>query len=205
MSHPPSELGGVPFGASLQELKRQYPEVSRNPDSDRQFQVYQMSALKGVSAKSPAAFNIYKSRVVGGQILLDSYNARYWYDRMVERYGKPDSCSYCTDPELVSASWMWGNGVRLHIGGGMLTMLTEEGATQRNDWMSRGTSNASAENGDEESDIGEQPRRFAQKKSRRKAAAAPSMAPAAEPQPTGWSGYYHAAKNKVDHWMGWSK
>src|SRR5215813_15186617 len=91
-SPPPSEFGGVRFGTTLSELQQRHPEVSRNPDSDRQFQVYQTLDLRGVSTKSAAAFNIYKGRVVGGQVMLDSYNARFWYDKMVQQYGDPDSC-----------------------------------------------------------------------------------------------------------------
>src|SRR5271157_614169 len=76
----PKEFGDVPLGASLLELKARYPEASRNPDSDRHFQVYQVPTLHGASVKSPGAFQIYQGRVVGGQILLDSHNAHYWFD-----------------------------------------------------------------------------------------------------------------------------
>ncbi|HTR62426.1 MAG TPA: hypothetical protein VMH37_12040, partial [Candidatus Binataceae bacterium] len=67
---PPSDFAGVPLGTSLGDLKHQHPEVARNPDSDRQFQVYQTLALKGLDSKSPVAFSIYKGRVVGGQVML---------------------------------------------------------------------------------------------------------------------------------------
>jgi hypothetical protein len=204
-SPPPSEFGGVPFGASLSELKQRHPEVSRNPDSDRQFQVYQTLDLKGVSAKSAAAFNIYRGRVVGGQVMLDSYNARFWYDKMVEQYGKPDTCDYCGDPELVIANWMWGNGVRLHIGGEMLTLLTEEGATQRHDWIARGDNTVAADSGDEESDLGETVRpvvHYRRVTKKKKIAAQPRPAPAPT---TGWNFYYERAKNRFERWAGWSK
>lgn len=209
-SPPPSEFGGVPFGATLSELKERHPEVSRNPDSDRQFQVYQTLDLKGVDTKSAAAFNIYKGRVVGGQVMLDSYNARFWYDKMVERYGKPDTCDYCGDPELVIANWMWGNGVRLHIGGEMLTLLTEEGATQRHDWIARGDNPVAADSGDEESDVqisraqailGERVRLLVHRRvTKKKLAAPPRPAPAPT---TGWSYYYQRAKNRFERW--WSQ
>src|SRR6516162_1364011 len=187
-SPPPSEFGGVPFGATLSELKERHPEVSRNPDSDRQFQVYQTLDLKGVDTKSAAAFNIYKGRVVGGQVMLDSYNARFWYEKMVEQYGKPDTCDYCGDPELVIANWMWGNGVRLHIGGEMLTLLTEEGATQRHDWIARGDNAVAADSGDEESDLGKTVRPVVHRRVTKKRIAAPPQ-PAPAPT-TGWSFYY---------------
>ena len=202
-SPPPSEFGGVPFGAPLRELKTLHPEVSRNPDSDRQFQVYQTLDLRGVSTKSAAAFNIYKGRVVGGQVMLDSYNAHFWYDKMVQQYGKPDSCDYCGDPELVIANWMWGNGVRLHIGGEMLTLLTEEGATQRHDWIARGDNSIATDSGDEESDLGETVRPVMHRRvTKKKIAAPPRPAPAPT---TGWSFYYQRAKNRFRRWAGWSQ
>jgi hypothetical protein len=202
-SPPPSEFGGVPFGTTLRELKQRQPEVGRNPDSDRQFQVYQTLDLKGVSIKSAAAFNFYKGHVVGGQVMLDSYNARFWYDKMVQQYGKPDNCDYCGDPELVTANWMWGNGVRLHIGGEMLTLLTEEGATQRHEWIARGDSPASTGSGDEESDLGETVRPVVHRRVMKKKAPPPPR-PAPVP-PTGWSFYYQRAKNRFERWAGWSQ
>jgi len=201
---PPSDFAGVTLGTSLHDLKQRHPEVARNPDSDRQFQVYQTLALKGLDSKSPVAFSIYHGRVVGGQVMLDSSNARYWYDSMVDKYGKPDSCTYCTDPELVSANWMWGNGVRLHIGGEMLTLLTEEGATQRQAWLGRDS--ATADKGDEDSDLGEvaYPRvaraKVTARKKTAKAAATPSP-----PPPTKWDVYYANARARFGRIMGWSK
>ena len=197
----PSEFGGVPFGTTLSELKQRHPEVSRNPDSDPQFQVYQTLDLKGVRTKSAAAFNIYKGRVVGGQVMLDSYNARFWYDKMVEQYGEPDSCDYCGDPELVIANWMWGNGVRLHIGGEMLTLLTEEGATRRHDWIARGDNPVAADGGNQESDLGETVRPVVHRRVTKKKLAAPHR-PAPAPT-TGWSYYYERAKNRFGRW--WSQ
>ena len=202
-SPPPSEFGGVPFGTTLRELKKLHPEVSRNPDSDRQFQVYQTLDLKGVSIKSAAAFNIYKGRVVGGQVMLDSYNARFWYDQMVEQYGKPDTCDYCGDSELVIANWMWGNGVRLHIGGEMLTLLTEEGATQRHDWIARGDNTVAADSGDEESDLGDTLRPVLHRKRVIKKKSPPP--PSAPAPPTGWSFYYQRARDRFERWAGWSR
>ncbi|MGO9455003.1 MAG: hypothetical protein ACLQDV_28745 [Candidatus Binataceae bacterium] len=203
-STPPAEFAGVPLGTTLGELKQLHPEVARNPDSDRQFQVYQTLALKGVSEKSAVAFNIYQGRVVGGQVMLDSDNARYWFDQMVERYGKPDSCTYCTAPELVIANWMWGNGVRLHIGGEMLALLTEDGAAQRQQWVARGDSSiASADNGDEDSDLGDQAAvPVVHQKVRKKVRPPPAVA---HRQPAGWRAYYQDAKSRVERWLGWSK
>jgi hypothetical protein len=205
-STPPSEFAGVTLGTSLRELKQRHPEVKRNPESDRQFQVYQTLTLKDSSAKGPVAFDIYQGRVVGGQVMLDSDSSRYWYDRMVERYGNPDNCTYCTDPELVSANWMWGNGVRLHIGGGMLTMLTEQGAAQRREWVARGDSDAAAaDNGDEESDLGGEkpvPVVVHRKKTHRPASPQPAVA---HRHQTGWQAYYQDAKSRVSKWLGWSK
>src|SRR5579864_8778000 len=103
----PNDFGGVPLGASLQELKAQYPDASRNPDSDRHFQVYQVALLHGATIKSPGAFQIYQGHVVGGQVLLDSHNSQYWLDKMTARYGKPDGCTYCSDPESATAVWHW--------------------------------------------------------------------------------------------------
>jgi len=200
---PPSDFAGVPLGTSLGDLKQRHPEVARNPDSDRKFQVYQTLALKGLDSKSPVAFSIYKGRVVGGQVMLDSYNARYWYDAMVDRYGKPDSCTYCTDPELVTANWMWGNGSRLRIAGEMLTLLTEEGATQRQAWLERDTS--TADNGDEASDLGETPHTVAHAKVTSRKKAAKATATAKQPPPTKWDVYYANAKARFSRIMGWSK
>jgi hypothetical protein len=203
-SPPPSEFGGVPFGTKLSELKQRHPEVSRNPDSDRQFQVYQTLDLKGVGTKSAAAFNIYKGHVVGGQVMLDAYNARFWYDKMVQQYGEPDTCDYCGDPELVIANWMWGNGVRLHIGGEMLTILTEEGATQRHAWIARGDNSVAADSGDEESDLGETVRPVVRRRVTKKKFAAAHPRPAPAPT-TGWSYYYERAKDRFGRWAGWSQ
>lgn len=204
-SAPPSDFAGIPLGTSLRELKQRCPEVKRNPDSDRQFQVYQALTLRNASVKGPVAFDIYKGRVVGGQVMLDSDSSHYWYDKMVERYGNPDSCTYCTDPELVSANWMWGNGERLHIGGGMLTMLTEEGAAQRQQWVARGDADAaSADNGDEESDLGEKPVPVAVHKKKTHKPAAPEPAVAHRHQ-NKWQTYYQDAKSRVSKWFGWSR
>ena len=204
----PFEFAGVALGTSLEELKHRYPEVARNPDSDRQFQVYQALALRGMTPKSAIAFNIYRGRVVGGQVMLDMYNQRYWYDKMVERYGNPDSCTYCGDPELDSASWMWGNGARLHIGGGMLTMLTEEGASERHAWQARDDSStvAVADSGDEQSDVGDKPKphptvhkRMAGKKPK-----PPTVV--TQRQPPGWHKYYDRAKTRFSRWLDtWSE
>ena len=199
---PPADFAGVTLGTSLHDLKQRHPEVARNPDSDRKFQVYQTLALKGLDSKSPVAFSIYNGRVVGGQVMLDSNNARYWYDAMVDKYGRPDSCTYCTDPELVSANWMWGNGVRLHIGGEMLTLLTEQGATQREAWLGRDS--ATADKGDEESDLGEVPHtQVAHAKLKKKTRATPAAAN--QPPPTKWDVYYANARARFSRIMGWSK
>ncbi len=203
-SPPPAEFAGVSLGTSLRDLKQHYPELARNPDSDRQFQVYQALSLKGMNPKSPVAFDIVKGRVVGGQMMLDSDGTRYWYDRMVAQYGDPDSCSYCGDAYLVTASWMWGNGVRLRISGGMLTLLTEQGATARHDWIDRGDSSVSADNGDEESDMGEQPKPVVAHKKKLKKKTVPPPALAYKPPP-GWRAYYEDAKTRVARWFGWSQ
>ena len=199
---PPADFAGVALGTSLRELKDRYPEVKRNPDSDRQFQVYQVPALKGSSVKTPGAFNIYKGRVVGGQILLDQNSARFWYDAMVTRYGKPDDCTYCEDPELVSATWNWGNGTRLKVAGEMITLLTEEGAAQRQKWLARGDSEDS---GDEASDLGESTKQVVSRRvvRRRSGEGAPAAVPISKP--TGWRGLYEDEKYRIRRYFGWSK
>ncbi len=204
-SAPPSEFAGVALGTSLKDLKQQHPEVRRNPDSDRQFQVYQALSLKGLGVNNPVAFDIYNGRVVGGQVMLDSYTARYWYDQMVARYGDPDSCTYCGDAELASASWMWHNGERLHIGGGMLTILTEEGASQRQQWIARGDTSASEDKGDEESDLGEPPPQPVAHPRRVRKKINPPRKVVNEDHPAGWRAYYEDAKTRVARWFGWSK
>lgn len=202
----PTDFAGIPLGTSLKELKARYPQVSRNPDSDRKFQVYQVSALKGVSEKSAAGFSIYKGRVAGGQILLNSYNARYWLDQMIARYGQPDSCTYCGDPELARAHWSWGNGTTLEISGEMLTELTEEGRTQRQAWLARGDSGENADSGDEESDLAEAG--GAAKRPAHKVAVKRKPPPSGvviSEKPTGWRSYYDGAKHSVSRWLGWEK
>lgn len=207
-STPPSDFANVALGASLHELKSRYPDASRNPDSDRHFQVYQVATLHGAGVKSPGAFQIYKGRVVGGQILLDPHNARHWFDATVARYGKPDSCIYCNDPELATAVWHWGNGTTLKIEGEMLTELTSEGAAQRSAWMARGdSSNEVADNGDETSDEYGAPASTSHK---HRGAEGHQAAPAAAPPPhqpsaSGWRGYYRELNSRVEHWLGWSK
>ena len=204
---PPAEFGGVALGTTLQELKAKYPDASRNPDSDRHFQVYQVAALHGESIKSPGAFQIYQSRVVGGQVLLDSHNAQHWLDMMTARYGKPDSCTYCYDATMATAVWHWGNGTSLKIDGGMLTELTREGSEQRSAWLSRGDSEV-ADNGDETSD---ERRNAPPATSHKHRPATTHSAPAAGSQPTqqarapGWRGYYDHLNSRLEHWLGWSK
>ncbi len=205
----PNQFGDVPLGASLHELKARYPEASRNPDSDRHFQVYQVPTLHGASLKSPGAFQIYQGRVVGGQILLDTHNVQHWFDAMVARYGKPDSCTYCNDPESATAVWHWDNGTMLKIEGEMLTELTSEGAAQRSAWLARGDSNDElADNGDESTDEGETAPAATSHKHRH--AEGHEAAPAASPQPpqaraSGWRGYYDDLNSRLEHWLGWSK
>ncbi len=207
-SSPPQDFAGVPLGSSLKELKSRYPEVSRNPDSDREFQVYQVPALREVRVKSPAAFQIYHGRVVGGQILLDSKNAGYWFDAMVSRYGPPDNCSYCNDPELAIAVWKWPNGASIKIGSEMLTELTSEGASQRAKWLSRDDSNEVADNGDETTDEAgpEGPvkphKRLPGLGNREASNSSPS---ASHAKTTGWRGYYDDMNNRLERWLGWNK
>src|SRR5258707_543312 len=73
----PTDFAGVAIGTSLRDLKERYPEVRRNPDSDRQFQVYQVPALKGADVKTPGAFNIYNGRALerGHLVNLELTNA----------------------------------------------------------------------------------------------------------------------------------
>src|SRR5262249_29209074 len=175
---------------------------SRNPDSDRTFQVYQVPALKGASVKTPGAFNIYQGRVVGGQILLDQNSARFWYEAMVTRYGKPDNCTYCEDPELVSATWNWGNGTRLKVAGEMITLLTETGAAQRQKWLTR---DGSGDSGDEDSDLGESSKQVASRRVVKRKFAQASPAAVATPKPTGSRGLYEDDKYRIRRYFGWTK
>ncbi|HLX36194.1 MAG TPA: hypothetical protein VKR29_00280 [Candidatus Binataceae bacterium] len=208
-SAPPAEFGGIALGASLHELKAKYPEVSRNPDSDRHFQVYQVPALLGESIKSPGAFQIYQGHVVGGQILLDTHNAQHWLDAMTARYGKPDSCTYCYDATMATAVWHWENGTSLKIDGGMLTELTREGAAQRSAWLARGDTEV-ADNGDETSDeygSGSGPPAASHKHGHATTHAA-AQAPSQTRQQTrapGWRGYYDNLNSRLEHWLGWSQ
>ncbi len=207
----PGEFGGVTLGASLHEMKSHYPDASRNPDSDRQYQVYQVAALHGASIKSPGAFQIYQGRVVGGQILLDTHNAQYWFDAMAARYGQPDSCKFCGDAELTTAVWHWENGTTLKIEGEMLTEITREGAEQRSAWMARASSdNELADNGDELSDEGEAHGAAGTTSHKHRQigghAASSATSPENHPQrPAGWRGYYDNMNSRLEHWLGWSK
>jgi hypothetical protein len=210
----PADFGGVPLGASLRELKSQYPEASRNPDSDRKFQVYQVPTLHGANVKSPGAFQIYQGHVVGGQVLLDTHNAQYWLDAMIARHGKPDSCTYCNDPESATAVWHWENGVTLKIEGEMLTELTTEGTAQRSAWLARGDSDELADNGDEVSDEGGTSPAVTTSRKRRRVEgrhvegpdiAAHPPAPPHQSRPPGLRGYYDDMNSRLEHWLGWSK
>jgi|ERR1022692_2736687 hypothetical protein len=205
-SPPPSEFAGIPLGSSLSELKSKYPAVSRNPDSDKHFQVYQVTALRGVSVVSPAAFQIYQGHVVGGQVLLDSHNAHYWFDTMVSRYGQPDTCTYCNDAELATAVWHWDNGVSLKIQGEMLTELTSEGAAQRSQWMARGDSEV-ADNGDETTDEGGTAGAPKPHQHHRhlEGHAATGSGQTSHAKASGWRGYYDDMNSRLEHWLGWSK
>ncbi len=203
----PSEFAGIAVGTTLKELKARYPQISRNPDSDRKFQVYQVPALQGVEEKSAGAFSIYKGRVVGGQILLNSYNAKYWLDRMIARYGAPDRCTYCNDPELARAHWSWPNGTTLEISGEMLTELTAQGHAQREAWLARADADETADTGDEQSDLGEAGHRD-HKPAKRKPRARhqrPSSQVVITEKPTGWRYYYSGARHTISRWLGWEK
>ena len=208
-SAPPSDFGDVALGASLHEVKARYPEASRNPDSDRHFQVYQVPTLHSVDVKSPGAFQIYQGHVVGGQILLDSHNAQHWFDAMVARYGKPDSCTYCYDAEMATAVWHWDNGTTLKIEGEMLTELTREGAAQRSAWLARGDSNDElADNGDETSDeYGDAaPAATSPHKHRHLEGHESTPSPQQHQQSaSGWRGYYDNLNSRLERWLGWSK
>ncbi len=206
----PKEFGDVALGASLQELKSRYPDASRNPDSDRHFQVYQVPTLHGASVKSPGAFQIYQGHVVGGQILLDTHNAQHWLDAMTSRYGKPDSCTYCDDPESATAVWQWDNGTMLKIEGEMLTELTSEGAAQRSAWLARGDTDELADNGDETTDEGgaePAPATPAHKRQHKVAShgGPASSAPAHPDRSTAWLSYYKDMNSRLEHWLGLSK
>jgi hypothetical protein len=209
-SSAPKDFGGVALGASLRKLKAQYPEASRNPDSDRNYQVYQVPALRGASVKSPGAFQIYQGHIVGGQILLDTHNAQHWMDAMTAQFGKPDSCTYCDDPESATAVWHWDNGTVLKIEGEMLTELTTEGAAQRSAWMARGDVDELADNGDETTDEGEAeaPPAAAPRKRQHKIASHGGTAyspPAHQDRSTAWLSYYKDMNSRLEHWLGWSK
>jgi len=207
-SAPPAEFGGVELGASLHDVKAKYSDASRNPDSDRHFQVYQVANLHGESIKSPGAFQIYEGRLVGGQILLDSRNAQHWLDAMTARYGKPDSCVYCYDATMATAVWHWDNGTSLKIEGEMLTELTSEGATQRSAWLARGnSSNEVADNGDETSDeYASAPGPPSPRRHHAESHRASSPATQNQPAPrSGWRGYYDNLNSRLEHWLGWSK
>jgi hypothetical protein len=206
-SSAPTEFAGVAIGTTLRELKNKYPDASRNPDSDRQFQVYQVKALRGAGAPSPAAFSIYKGRVIGGQILLDAKNAKYWFDAMVARYGPADSCVYCNDPELVRAEWKWPDGTSIRIEGEMLTEMTAEGARQRDAWMARADTADNVDNGDEESDLAESGAAARPHKVRRPTAHRAPAQSAARPTPTatGWRGTYQRWNSKIERWLGFGK
>ncbi|HVN29946.1 MAG TPA: hypothetical protein VMT64_15725 [Candidatus Binataceae bacterium] len=209
-SMPPNEFDDIALGATLHELKARYPEASRNPDSDRHFQVYQVPALHGAEVKSPGAFQIYQGKVVGGQILLDSHNAQHWLDAMKARYGQPDSCTYCYDAEMATAVWHWDNGTSLKIEGEMLTELTREGAAQRSAWLARGESGKQlADNGDETTDeAGDAAAPVASSHKHRhlEGHEAPTTSSSSSQHQTtasGWRGYYDNLNSRLEHWLGW--
>jgi hypothetical protein len=203
---PPSDFAGVPLGTTLRELKNRYPDASRNPDSDRQFQVYQVKALRGVSVPSAAAFSIYQGRVIGGQILLDAKNARYWFETMTARYGPADTCIYCNDPELVRAEWKWPDGTSIKIEEEMLTEMTAEGAHQRDAWMSRADSEDGFDNGDEDSDLAQSGAPKPHKLRRAAAHRGPPQSPARPTPPvSGWRATYQRWNSRIERWLGWEK
>jgi hypothetical protein len=206
----PKEFGDVALGATLQELKARYPDASRNPDSDRHFQVYQVPTLHGASVKSPGAFQIYQGHVVGGQILLDTHNAQHWLDAITSRYGNPDSCTYCDDPESGTAVWHWDNGTMLKIEGEMLTELTSEGAAQRSAWLARGDTDELADNGDETTDEGgtePAPATPTHKRQHKGAShgGTASSPPAHADRSTAWLSYYKDMNSRLEHWLGLSQ
>jgi len=101
---------------------------------------------------------------------------------------------------------MWGNGMRLRVAGEMLTLLTEEGASQRQKWLARGDS---TDSGDETSDLGESPTRVASRKAwaKKRAKKLQSTAPpvVVRQRPAGWRGFYEDQKSRVRRYFGWSK
>jgi hypothetical protein len=123
---------------------------------------------------------------------------------MVARYGQPDGCTYCSDPELATAKWNWPNGTTLKIEGEMLTELTSEGTSQRSAWLSRGDSEV-ADNGDEESDEGvaaakpSKPRKTRHRAAAQKAASEPA---ASAPKASGWRGTYDDYNARLERLFG---
>src|SRR5216683_3066510 len=110
----PRGFAGIPFGASVAQLR-------------------------AVNVKSPAAFDFYRGRLIGAQILLTTSTAPFWLENSKSNYGPPDTCTYCESPDMASAQWKWADGTSVLIdGGGMLNIYTAEGQQQHTAWTARG-------------------------------------------------------------------
>ena len=194
---PPQTFAGVPFGATLKQVKARFPDASRNPDSDKQFEVYMVSDLRNPGVKSAAAFNLYRDRLIGGQILLSSSTAEYWLKDAQAKWGPPDSCTYCEYADMATARWRWPNGTSVVIeGGGMLSIYTAEGATARQAWISRGESGGGEAASDEPAEVP------ARRPKPHQARAAVPARPAAAPRPKTWYEQLVAAKRWVAEFIG---
>ncbi|HMD49114.1 MAG TPA: hypothetical protein VKG79_08445, partial [Bryobacteraceae bacterium] len=150
----PTEFAGVALGATVAEVRARYPEAKRNPDSDKDYQVYMVPAVKATEVKSAGAFSFYGARVVGGQILItNGSTAKYWLERAVAKYGPPDDCTYCDYPDMATASWNWSNGTVVRFDGSFaLSIYTKDGLAARDAWEKRGenaTETAAADENEE--------------------------------------------------------
>src|SRR5438105_3965676 len=112
---PPRDFAGIRFGASPAQLRSQYGDLRRNPDSDRDYEVLQVQALREVEVKSPGAFDFYQGKLVGGQVMLSNSTAGYWLQKARTQYGQPDRCDYCEYPDMASAQWKWPDGTSVKV------------------------------------------------------------------------------------------
>jgi hypothetical protein len=205
----PAEVAGVALGATVAEMRARYPEAKRNPDSDKDYQVYMVPAVKASEVRSAGAFSFCRARVVGGQILItNGSTAKYWLDRAIANYGPPDDCTYCDYPDMATASWRWSDGTVVRFDGSFaLSIYTKDGLAARDAWEKRGENATEMASADENEDLQTQTAAAPAGKGARKSTAKshPASPPKKRnpPPASRWDKLYGLTIDRIKGWFGY--
>ena len=205
----PAEFAGVPIGATVAELRAHYPEAKRHPDSDREYQVYMVTAIKGSELSSAAAFSFSGAGMVGGQILItNGSSAKYWLEQAIAKYGHPNDCTYCDYPDMATASWRWQDGTAAKFDGSFaLSLYTKDGQTAKEAWEKRGENAPEFASADPGEDLQKPPAaRLPAAKTARKTTKHHPRArekPQSPPPPSQWEKLYALTRDRIKSWFGY--